>query len=254
PDGSVVDADEVEYLPTLADAEKERVDVTYEAWIEGFEEQGARAQFTRMIRVWQYEWPEWSFRTRTSATQAPAEVDIRVSKPFGAGRYLENLQYEWVLPEGVEVLKDDDADGRVLRIAEAGTYPIHVTVSDSRGNVSEISENMVIDVADPWEVDFRMTTSNADNRAPLDVRFFPNVGGGHPRDRIDVHRYLLDGQMIADNTRYAAATLQAGEHEVTLEIESAFGKVERHSKSVTVKPNTPPVCALEATSTDRYYR
>jgi len=254
PDGQVVDADAVKYLPTMADATKERVDVTYEAWIEGFEEQGARAQFTRMIRVWQYEWPEWSFRVRTSATQAPADVDIRVTKPFGTGRYLENLQYEWTLPEGVEVLKGDDTEGRVLRISEPGTYPVHVTISDDRGNVSEISENLVIDAADPWKVDFRMTTSNADNRAPLDVRFFPNVGGGHPRDRIDVHRYLINGQVVADNTRYAATTLQDGEHEITLEIESAFGKVGRHSKTLSVKPNTPPVCKLDASKTDRYHR
>jgi len=253
PDGTVVESDLVEYIATQKDADQERIEVTYEAWIPGYEDQGAKASFTRRVSVWNYEWPQWSFRVRTSATQAPAEVDVRASKPYGASRYLEGVEYKWTLPEGVTIVKED-VDGRVFNVEKPGTYTISVEISDARGNVSVVTQDIVIDEKDPWLVDFRMTASNVDNRAPLDIRFFPNVGGGHPRDRISLYRYLINGETISEGVRYASAKMEAGNHEVTLEIESEFGDVERHSKTVEVKPNTPPTCEMEANESGNRWR
>ena len=246
PDGTVVDADQVNYLPTEADALKERVDVSYEAWIEGFEDQGAKAMFTRKISVWQYEWPEWGLAVRASATQAPADVDIRVRKPVGLGRYLEDVRFQWTIPEGVDIVTERTPDSRSLRASKPGVYPIVVEISDARGNYSKIVHEFKVDEPDPWEVDFRMSSSNAENRAPLDLRLFPNVGGGHPRDRISVYRYLLNGEVQSEGLRYASLTLGEGKHDIALEIESEFGQVVRHTKQLEVTPNTPPICELSA--------
>lgn len=254
PDGSVVDSSEVEYMPTEEDAKKERVEVSYEAWIEGFEDAGARSTVTRRVSVWQYEWPEWSMNVRASATQAPAEIDLRIRKPVGMGRYLEDVQYEWEIPAGVEVTAARTEDSRALLIREPGHYPVKVRITDARGNFTELVEELKIDVPDPWAVDFRMSMSNSDNRAPLDVRLSPNVSGGHPRDRINQYRYLLNGEMVTEGVRYSSVVLDEGKHELTLEIESAFGSVASSSRMIEVMPNTPPVCELEARESRSHWR
>ena len=254
PDGTVVDQDEVSYLPTEEDALSERIDVSYESWIEGFEDQGARSTVKRTINVWKYVWPEWAMNVRTSATQAPAEVDLRVSKPVGMGRYLENVQYEWIIPEGAEVVTARTVDSRSLKISTPGVYPITVKISDGRGHYTELVEEVIIDEPDPWEVDFRMSMSNADNRAPLDVRLSPNVKGGHPEDRIETYRYLVDGQLISDGIRYSGVTLEEGTHELALEITSLMGSVVRQVKPIEVQPNTPPECELQASESSGRWR
>lgn len=254
PDGTVVDQDQVQYIPTEQDAQNERIEVSYEAWIEGFEDQGARATVTRRISVWKYQWPDWSMNVRTSATQAPAEIDLRIRKPVGMGSYLENVQYEWLIPEGAEVITARTVDSRSLRIAEPGVYPVKVQITDARGNFTELVEEIIIDPPDPWEVDFRISMSNADSRAPLDLRLSPNVKGGHPEDRIETYRYYLDGSLLSEGIRYSSATLEAGKHELALEIQSQFGEIVRSTKEIDVKPNTPPVCELSATESSGRWR
>lgn len=254
PDGRVIDQDQVQYLPTDEDAKNERIEVSYESWIVGFEDQGARSTVTRRISVWKYQWPDWSMNVRTSATQAPADIDLRIRKPVGMGSYLENVQYQWEIPAGVEVVTARTVDSRSLRIKEPGVYPVKVQISDARGNFTELVEEITIDPPDPWEVDFRVSMSNVDSRAPLDLRLSPNVKGGHPQDRIETYRYYLDGSLLSDGIRYSSATLDAGKHELALEIESQLGEIVRATKEVDVKPNTPPVCELQATESSGRWR
>lgn len=246
PDGSVVPSQLVEYTATDQDAEQERVEVKFRAWVEGFRDQGAEALDTRRILVWEYEWPAWDFYTRMSATQAPADISLRLRSPSGSIRYLEELDMEWHMPAGVQVLESDRDDSRVIRVEEAGVYPIEVTVSDGRGYVSEMVNEIVIHEADPWNVGFRLSKSNDLDRAPLELRFIPDVGGGHPRDRLEVHRYYLNGALISEGERYASMTLAAGTYDLGLEIESMFGEIVRHTESLKVLPNIPPECTLGA--------
>lgn len=254
PDGTIVPESEVEYLPTREDALRDRNEIAYESWIIGFEDQGAHSTVSRRVTVWQYEWPNWSMNVRASATQAPAEVNLRIRKPVGVGRYLEDVQYEWILPDGAEMAPIRTPDSRVLHIEKPGYYPVTVRISDRRGNISEITEEIQIDPQDPWDVDFRMTMSNADSRAPLDIRLSPSVRGGHPRDRINLYRYLLNGEEISNGLRYSSVELDAGTHEIGLEITSEFGETVRSSKTIEVQENTPPVCELEARESRSHWR
>lgn len=254
PDGTILDQDQVQYLPTDEDAKNERIEVSYESWIEGFEDQGARSTVTRRIVVWKYQWPDWSMNVRSSASQAPASIDLRIRKPVGMGSYLENVQYEWEIPAGVDVITARTVDSRSLHIAEPGVYPVKVRITDARGNFTELVEEITIDPPDPWEVDFRISMSNADSRAPLELRLSPNVKGGHPEDRIETYRYYVDGALLTDGVRYSSATLEAGKHELALEIQSQFGEVVRRAQEIDVKPNTPPVCELEASESSGRWR
>lgn len=246
PDGTIVPESEVEYMATQEDADKERIEVQYRSWIEGFRDKGAVTVDSRPVNVWEYEWPAWQFYTWMSATQAPADVQIRLRSPSGSVRYLEDLTFQWKVPAGVKVVESDREDSRVLRIEEPGTYPIEVTVSDGRGYVSELVHELEISEQDPWLVGFRLSKSNDLDRAPLELRFIPDVSGGHPRDRLRLHRYYLNGQMISEGERYASADLAAGTYELGLEIETEFGKVVRYTEELEVLPNLIPECQLEA--------
>jgi Mg-chelatase subunit ChlD len=244
PSGEIRDAEEVVYMPTPEDAMQERVEVAYEAWIEGFKDQGAHDINTRRIRVWEYEWPNWQFYGRLSTSQAPANLSLRMRNPGGSSRYLEDLSYEWDIPEGVQVTDATHADGRVMHIAEPGEYDIRVRITDSRGNESNLMYPVRIDPADSWNVGFRLSKSSQENRAPLTLRFIPDVKGGHPRDRITNYRYYLNGEAVSDGNRYASLVLEEGVHELGLEIESDFGATTRYTESLEVLPNLHPVCTL----------
>ena len=254
PDGRIVEEDEIEYIPTREDIERDRNEITYESWIVGFEDQGAQGSVSRRVTVWEYRWPDWSMNVRASATQAPAEVNLRVRKPVGMGRYLEEVKYEWELPENVELVAARTEDSRILQIEEPGYYPVQVTITDARGNETVLIEEIHISPPDEWEVDFRMSMSNPDSRAPLDIRLSPVVRGGHPRDRIAEYRYLLDGEPVSEGLRYSSVELDAGSYELALEITTDFGEVVRSSKEVEVKENTPPVCELEAQESRSHMR
>jgi hypothetical protein len=244
PDGSTYEGEMVSYTGTDEDAAKERIEVKYVAWVEGFEDQGAYAETTKRVRVWEYEWPNWSFYTRSTSSQAPAEVSMRMRSLSGNTRYLEELTFEWEVPEGVEVIDDYHADGRSFAIKEPGTYPIVVKISDGRGFESILTENVELSPADPWVLGMRLSPSNPDFRAPLSLRLIPDISGGHPRDRLEQYRYYLNGDMISENQRYGSMNLEEGEYQIELEIESSHGITKRESFPVEVLPNLPPTCQL----------
>ena len=249
PDGTVVDEEYVQYLATQADSDLGRVPLKHEAWIVGFEDQGAVSETTKMISVWKYEWPEWEFYVRASTLQAPSEISVRMRNPGGSTRYLEQLTFDWDVPEGIRVTTDNRPDSRVFMAETPGTYPINVTISDGRGYVSE--KQYVIDIIppDPWEVDYRISSRGTEYRSPLSLRTIPVIRGGHPRDRIQAHRYYLNGELVADGVRYFGTELLEGDHELTLEMESQYGNTVSHTKTIEVLPNTPPTCALDARQT-----
>ena len=256
PDGEVVpDLDVLEYAATEQDRENERIELRYRAWIEGFREQGAEAEANRRIRVWEYEWPEWTFYVRKSAHYAPAEVFIRMRTPGGTTRYLEELSYEWEVPAAATIIENRHRDGIGLSFDEPGLYPISVRIRDGRSHDSTVTYKVDLSEPPPWAVNFDVSASNDFMRAPLDVRFRPDVGGGHPRDRIREHRYLVDGEVAVEGQRYGVLTLdEPGVYSIGLEVETDFGEVHRFEDEIEVVENQPPVCSLDSRESSSGWR
>ena len=258
PDGEAIpDTEVLEYAASEQDRKNQRIELRYRAWVEGFREEGAEAEASRRIRVWEYEWPEWTFYVRKSAHYAPSNVNLRMRTPGGTTRYLEDLDYEWIVPAGVEVVEDRYRDGIGLAFDEPGEYPVSVRIQDGRGNDSTVTYRVKLSEPPEWDVGFSLSASNDHYRAPLDIRFRPHVGGGHPRDRVLEHRYLLDGEVVVEGQRYGLVTLpEPGGYQVGLEVETDFGEVHRSEQSVVVVENQPPVCGLdvrESSSGWRFY-
>lgn len=245
PDGSTVQGEQLLYIPSKDALEVGYIYLKYRAWIEGFEDRGAEAVYERRIRIWEYEWPDWSFYVRQDAHQAPAEVYVRIRSPGRSTRYIEGLTFEWSLPDGSKVIEDRYEDGRLLQFEEPGYYPVTVRITDERGHESVITHDVMLAEQDPWDVNFSYRSSNEYERAPLTLSFRPDVDGGHPRDRVRVLRYYKDGEMVTEDQRYGEVVLDEGTHTVALEIESEFGHKVMSEQTLRVNPNQKPTCDLD---------
>lgn len=254
PDGTTQEGEFLNYTPKEEDLGTGYIHLKYRAWIEGFEDQGAETVYERRIRIWEYEWPNWTFYIRQSAYQAPADVHLRIRNPSGSDRYIEGLEYEWMLPNGGTMLEDRYSDGRSLRFEEAGTYTVKAEITDDRGNASIISHDIVLDEQDPWLVNFSYRSSNEYQRAPLSLSFRPDVDGGHPRDRLREFRYFKNGKKMSEGERYGEVTLDEGTHIVALEIESEFGHRVMSEQTVQVNPNKRPSCDIRTRTSSTGWR
>ena len=248
PDGSTVDAEEIEYTPTGVDAEAGMINLTYTGWIEGYRAETENS-YTQRVRVWDYVWPRFNMLERLSAEVAPADVTLTVRHSGGTKR-LEEPEYTWELPEGVTAVEARGDATRMFRIEEAGTHRIKVTVRDARGNVEVVEHDIVLGEPDPYEINLRYLPSNDQEREPLYVRMRPTIRGGHPRDRVSETRFLVNGEVVAEGDLFAGVTLYEGRHDLAFEIVSDFGVEASKSLSLMVNDNQLPTCELERSESD----
>lgn len=248
PDGSIVQGDTAEYVPSEADLNQERVETTYTSWIEGYRDQGAEASYTLRSRVWQYVWPTFGMQVRKTADVAPATITASVRAIAFSGQ-LEEPTYEWELPDGAVILTDRQDTTRSFMINEPGDYTIKVTVRDARGHEAIIEQSLNIGQAEPYVIDLKYSGSNKYEREPLDVLLRPYISGGHPRDRIATRTYSINGTPLESSGYYGRATLDAGEHNIKLKIISEMGNEAEGEVNINVAENMLPVCSLSSRET-----
>ena len=246
PNGEIVHEREVAYTPTMEDSTEEKSYIGFEAWINGYEDNGGKGLTQHRLLFWSYDWPEWSIQAKTSAAYSPADLTMQV-RSLGLFREFEGLEMDWDIPPypGVEVVKDTSQTSRVLRIIEAGTYTFGVHVSDARGNYSYAQTELTFMEPIPYEVTLSWSGDNPANRAPLGVLIRPSITGGHPKDRIESRQYTLNGEPLESSGDYGRATLDKGTHTVRLDIASQMGHTANGEVSIQVEENMPPTCTVE---------
>lgn len=245
PDGSKVPGTRASYTVREADLEDGRIDIGYTAWLAGFRETTSKSVVLR-ARVWAYEWPSFTFAVRSDTRQVPTIVKAS-ARASGLSRELDNPVFEWTLPPQAKFVKKTLDTYRSFVIEEAGAYEIGVKITDARGNETVLSETLTLQPSPEFEVDLSYTPSNRYNRAPLNVFLRPQVSGGHPRDRVVSHEYLLNGKPLPSTGSYARADLGAGENEVELKIHTKMGVAASGSVVIEVVENQPPTCELTIT-------
>jgi hypothetical protein len=252
PDGTRVEGESIEYTATEADFGAGKIEIGYEAWIEGYEDAGAINHARQHVAVWQYEWPEWELLAARGSRFAPSEFTLELRPQNFRGK-LEDPQYTFDIPEGVEVLNASETS-RQVRINAPGEYLFRAYVSDARGHTASGELYHEVLPAPELLVSFTHRPGNAYYRAPLDLILRPKVQGGHPKDRALHFRYFLDGQPFEDESRFPVATLEPGEYTIELEVETQMGQVERAGEQFTVFRNQPPTCELEQWETSLGWR
>jgi len=255
-DGEFIDFDgegtipgtEMRYTPTDADLDREKPQLAYRAWINGYRDQGGEGITQQRITFWLYDWPEWSIQPTYSAEYAPADLTLRI-RNIGQFKAVEGVYYDWELPEmpGYDVVKDDNSQLRILAIKDPNTYPFKVHVYDARGNYSLVERDMSFKEPPPWQVLLDYSGNNEAERAPLSILVRPKISGGHPKDVITEMKYSLNGQTIeTGGSRYARALLPTeGSYDIKLEIATRMSKAAEGEVSIDVHENKKPTCDIE---------
>lgn len=243
PDGTRIDGDDITFVPTLDDVRMDRPMITYVNWIKGYEGEIPQTTTDKRLRVWNYQWPTWGMNMNVSTLQAPATMSIRVRPTKGRARNLEGLDYQWELPDGVQINQDRYPERRDVTIDEPGTYTIRVHLSDDRGNRETLLQTVEVTEPDPWEVNFMVRYSSEERTAPLGIYMRPYVNGGHPEDRASRYSYYINGEYYTEG-RVLRADLNEGSNTITIAFDTEFGEKVEHDFEVAVLPNTPPICDI----------
>ncbi|MFG0337639.1 Ig-like domain-containing protein [Pseudomonas sp. zjy_13] len=253
PDGSTVDGFTLDYRPTEVPTGSQVI--SFDAWIDGYEADSKRS-VSKKLRAWEYAWPVFSLRQiQDPSSYAPTSLDLRVEN-LGSLNRIEGLTYAWDLPESDTFISTPSRldTRRVAKVTEPGTYPVKVTVTDDRGNITVLEENLVIAEAPPWIIDMAWTGSNPNNRAVLDIRTKPQITRGHKYDSITGYTYKVNGVEAGTSTRYTNLSLtEPGRYVLSLDLTTELGFGGYGSTIIDVVENKKPECSLDVKQTSTAY-
>lgn len=251
PDGTRHRGTELTYMPTKDDELVGRVPVTYEAWFEGFKDEGGITTRSTNARIWEYVWPAFEIKTVGTIRFAPTRINMGLSQSVPT--ILESPVYEWKLPEGAEVIRQTGSRIEFI-VKQGGEYDVEVDISDARGNETTVAMKLPLEDAPAWEVEREVSYSNETMRAPLIVSYRPSFSGGHPLDRVAKKRFYLNGELFKESGFTAKSELPAGTHTLSVEMESRYGQLVVDEFQVTVSENQPPVCSVEVADLETKWR
>ena len=66
----------------------------------------------------------------------------------------------------------------------AGEYDVTVTIRDTRGHETVLTQHIVAQAAVPYTVTLKVGKSNVFDRVPMTVTVRPTIYGGHPLDSV----------------------------------------------------------------------
>ena len=243
PDGTTAAGETLDYTPKAGENT-----LKYVTWIEQYPEIIAKAEL--YFSSWTYKWPEWQVITRIIDNRVPAEVRLQVLTKSSRDLLSlggETITYDWILPEGVELLEKQSSYA-VLQFNTVGTYQPAVTISDTRGNSTTIRTDMIQILASPV-LDGTLITTVGDrwNRAPSDVNVRVIVTSLPKKDSFASATYKLDGVTLVENgsssTQIKVAA--AGEHEIAATLKSKNGATADLRTQVTLVTGDNPHCTIK---------
>lgn len=136
PDGTRVDSNELVFTPRPADTT-----LSFYTYVEGYPEETTVA--THTFKTWSYAWPTaWRIKLIPTLLDVPASLKYYVETPGFDLKTLngEPLTYTWSLPQDISRTSGNDVAG-TLAVAKHGSYQVAVQVSDTRGNVVDVTSD-----------------------------------------------------------------------------------------------------------------
>lgn len=244
PNGDQVHGEVLTYSPTDEDLAGGRMAIRYDAWVEGYEDQGTDATHTLRSSIWKYIWPEFGIHYQANASFAPALVTMTLRPMQAVGNRLEEPKYEWTLPEQIEMVDSSRDITRKFRVLEPGDHKVSVRITDARGNEAEVDYPILLEQAVPFVLDLELSPSNKEFREPLSLVVRPRVSGGHPRDRFESFEFTVDGESVESLNRYAKIDLEKGVYDIGVIMVSQMGVETETSAKLEVFENQVPICTV----------
>lgn len=242
PDGSTQEGETISYTVQASDRS-----LRYEAWVENVE--GATSFSDFSLRSWTYSWPEWQVITRVIDNRVPATLRFQIMP-----RNLRDIQklggekptYQWQFPPSFKII-EQNAEAAVVEANEPGEFQAAATVSDTRGNSTQLSSDRIqIAPAPDLVPDITLQSGDRWNRAPNKLYARINLISVPKNDVFDSAIFKLNGEEVASGR--AVATYidipTPGTHEVTAIVRSAGGKVGMSTKTVELGTGDNPVCQI----------
>jgi len=244
PDGTVVDASALTYIPASEDIVDGRATFIYSAWVEGLKAL-TKSDNVREVNIYDYKFEAPTLNVRQRYTIAPTSAYASVSlntdnEPPGL-----EVEYDWLLDEndGFEILRDS-SDRVSFNINESGSKVIAVRVTDNRGNDAQVSQ--IVDVNEALPMTIEMTPRYSKNKmtVPLGVTMQARYDFDHPQDYPVTLKWYLDGVEVGESTsnRHFYEVTDPGAKEFKVVIDSAFGQQGEKVFNLQVNPNQPPIC------------
>lgn len=248
PDGTRVDGTELVYTPAPGDKA-----ISYYTFVKGYPEETTAS--TMAIKTWAYNWPtNWRIKLVPQAMDVPALVKFYVETPDFDLQALndEPLTYTWSLPQNVTRTSGSDVFG-TLSISGAGTYQLALQVSDTRGNVTNVTSDEFI-ILPPATV---QTQASMVSKYP-DQFFAPgsyylgvkilSMPRGDAFVRNDV---LINQSKVGEFTGsgHYVAFQTPGQYEVTVRTITRAGNYGEQSIMLDVKDPPKPVCTISQSTT-----
>lgn len=129
PDGSKVEATEIDY--TIQPDQKGIIFVT---WVDGLNEEKVNML---PLSTWTYQWPNWNLELDVVEKSVPAVIKYTLKPSVNLANLKgEPITVNWTLPDGVEIVERGYTG--TLTFNQAGNFNVTATISDTRGNVTEI--------------------------------------------------------------------------------------------------------------------
>lgn len=251
PDGTIVAGSELDWIPIEA-VMTDKKPLLFRAWVEGFKED-TLSEVTLSYTPWTYSWPTFSINLKQSLVKAPASFYLTANYDQCSmyGRF-ENLKYEWLFPDHVtgsqNALTPNVASGTIMF---EGEYAVTLKISDDRGHLTTLTQQLSAEKADPFVVDFKFYKSNTYERSPMTLTVKSGVSGGHPLDYVDNIEWKVDGQSVEqyNNMPYLVTGITSpGDHIITFDMTSKMGETLEKQLPLSLTANQRPVCQLSTRS------
>ena len=248
PDGTRVDGTELVYTPAPGDKA-----ISYYTYVKGYPEETTVA--TLSIKTWAYNWPStWRIKLVPQLMDVPAVVKYYVETPDFDLKTLngEPLTYNWSLPQNVTRSSGSDVAGN-LSIAGQGTYQLALQVSDTRGNVTNVTSDEFI-ILPPASVQTQVSLVSkypSQFFAPGSYYLGLKIVGMPRGDSFLRNDVLINQTKVGEftGTGHYVNFQTPGEYEVTVRTITRAGNYGEQALAVDVKDPPKPSCVVKQTST-----
>jgi len=248
PDGSRVDGTELQYTPGASDKL-----LSFYTYVDGYQDQTAVTTYA--IKTWTYVWPSnWKIQLSPQQLDVPATIKYSVVTPDFDLRSLngEPLTYQWSLPQGISKASGNDVAG-LLTVNQQGTYQLALQVSDTRGNVVNVTSDEFT-ILPPATVQTQasiISKYGQDFYAPGTYYVGVKILGMPRGDSFLRNDVLINGAKVGEFTgsgNYISFS-DPGDYDVLVRTITKGGNYGEQLLNVSVKPAPQPTCDLKQSMT-----
>ena len=250
PDGSISAGNGLDWTPSAQELANPKP-LIFRAWVDGFKDSTV-SERTLTYSPWMYVWPNFTVSLKQLTVQAPSDIALMVNHDQPAmSRRFEGLTYNWSFPANMTGRQNDAFPNRAAAQAlYAGEYDVSVTIQDTRGHETVLTQHIVTEQAAPYAITLKVGKSNIYDRVPMTVTVRPTISDGHPLDSVSQQTWKIDNQTISDytNRNFLYGDIPTpGDHVVSYTMLSKMGIETIATATLSLVPNEPPVCQLYKT-------